>query len=99
MSGPDDIQLNPDGSFSGFVPARKGRNRVRVSALASDGTRGSTEVEFDFAPQELTDNEIQRELERIRKRNRDLLLDAERRKQEEFRKRERQRSIEIKPEQ
>ncbi len=98
MSGPDDIQLNPDGSFSGFVPARRGRNRVRISALASDGTRGSTEVEFDFAPQELTDNEVQIELERIRKRNRDLLLDAERRKQEEFRKRERQRSIEIKPE-
>ncbi len=98
MSGPDDIQLNPDGSFTGFVPARVGRNRVRVSALASDGSRGSTEVEFEFAAQELTDNEVQRELERIRERNRLLLLDAERRKQEEFRKRERQRSIEIRSE-
>jgi hypothetical protein len=98
MSGPDDILLNPDGSFSGFVPVRPGINRVRVSALASDGTRGSTEIEFDFKPQELTDNELQLELERIRERNRQILLEAERRKQEEFRKRVRERDLEIEAE-
>jgi hypothetical protein len=98
MSGPDDILLNPDGSFSGFVPVRPGINRVRVSALASDGSRGSMEVEFDFKPQELTDNELQLELERIRERNRQILLEAERRKQEEFRKRVRERDLEIEAE-
>jgi Mg-chelatase subunit ChlD len=98
MSGPDDILLNPDGSFSGFVPVRPGLNRVRVSALASDGSRGSTEIEFDFRPQELTDNELSLELERIRERNRQILLEAERRKQEEFRKRVRERDLKIETE-
>ena len=43
-----DVRLAPDGSFTGFVPVREGRNRVRISALASDGSRGSVELEFDF---------------------------------------------------
>jgi hypothetical protein len=41
MAGPDDVLLLPDGSFSGFVPVSPGMNRIRVSALASDGSRGS----------------------------------------------------------
>ena len=50
-AGPNDILLAPDGSFQGFVPVRAGMNRIRVSALASDGSRGSTEFDIDFAQQ------------------------------------------------
>jgi Mg-chelatase subunit ChlD len=94
-AGPNDIELLPDGSFSGFVPVRPGLNRIRISALASDGTRGSTEVEFVFKHQDLTDAELGAELERIRRRNRELELLMERKRQAEFRKRERERLLEI----
>ncbi|MFQ5513032.1 MAG: VWA domain-containing protein [Myxococcota bacterium] len=93
MAGPEDILLRPDGSFRGFVPVRVGRNRIRVSALASDGSRGSTEIEITFKHQDLTDAELEAELERIRKRNRDLQLVMERRRQEQFRKEERRRAL------
>ena len=95
MSGPDDILLQPDGSFRGFVPVRPGLNRIRVSALASDGTRGSTELEIVFNHQDLTDAELQAELERVRKRNRELQLVTERRRQQEFRRQERQRALTV----
>lgn len=95
MAQPSDIELLPDGSFSGFVPVTQGRNRIRVSALASDGSRGSTEFEIDFRHQELTDAELQAELERIRRRNRELQMVMERKRQQEFRKRERERMLEI----
>jgi hypothetical protein len=85
MADPDDILLQPDGSFRGFFPVRPGRNRVRVSALASDGSRGSTEFDIVFKHQDLTDAELQAELERIRKRNRDLQLVMEQKRQERFR--------------
>jgi hypothetical protein len=95
MSAPDDVLLQPDGSFSGFVPVRPGVNRVRISALASDGSRGSTELEFEFKHQDLTDAELEAELERVRRRNRELQLLMERKRQAEFRKRERERLLEI----
>lgn len=95
MSGPDDILLKPDGSFRGFVPVRPGRNRIRVSALASDGTRGSTEFEVEFRHQELTDAELAEELNRIRKRNREIQLLMERKRQEVFRRQVRERSLQI----
>jgi hypothetical protein len=95
MSGPNDILLKPDGSFEGFVPVRPGSNRIRISALASDGSRGSTEVEFEFRHQDLTDAELRAELERIRKRNREIQLLMERKRQEAFRRRERERMLEI----
>jgi hypothetical protein len=95
MAGPNDVELLPDGSFSGFVPVRPGKNRIRVSALASDGTRGSTEFEIEFHHQDLTDAELDAELERIRKRNKELMLLMERKKQEEWRKQERKRALEI----
>jgi len=50
-----DVRLNPDGSFVGFVPVRQGKNQVRVTALASDGAKGSATVELDFARAALTD--------------------------------------------
>ncbi|HSJ96938.1 MAG TPA: vWA domain-containing protein [Myxococcota bacterium] len=84
-----DVQLKPDGSFSGFVPVREGRNQVRVTALASDGTRGSATLDLDFGRTQLTDLELARELERIRRMNKELLLLKERKKIEDFRSRER----------
>lgn len=95
MAGPDDILTSPDGSFRGFVPVRPGRNRIRVSALATDGSRGSTEIEFIFKHQELTDAEMNSELVRIRKRNRELLLLMERKRRDAFRRSERERAIDI----
>jgi len=92
-SGPQDIELLPDGSFRGFVPVSQGRNRIRVSALASDGTRGSTEFEVTYQLQELSDNELQAELQRVRDRNRDIQILTERRRQEAFRQQERQRAL------
>ena len=92
-AGPNDILLRPDGSFRGFVPVRPGVNRIRVSALASDGTRGSTELDIVFKHQDLSDGEL--ELERIRDRSRGLELLMERERQEAFRKRERERTLSI----
>ena len=95
LSGPSDILVNPDGSFEGFVPVRPGLNRIRVSALASDGTRGSAEFDIVFKYQDLTDAELQAELQRIRDRNREIQLLVERKRVEAFRRRERERSVEI----
>jgi hypothetical protein len=95
MSGPRDIELNPDGSFKGFVPVAPGMNRIRVSALASDGSRGSTEFDITFKYQEMTDAELESELERVRKRNREIQLIMEQKRQDAFRKLERERMVEI----
>ncbi len=95
MAGPNDILLAPDGSFRGFVPVRPGKNRIRVSALASDGSRGSTELEITFKHQARTSAELEVERERIRNRNRELGLLMERRRQDAFRKAERDRMLEI----
>jgi hypothetical protein len=99
MSEPEDISLLPDGTFRGFVPVRQGKNRIRVSALASDGTRGSTELEIDFRHQDLTDAELREERERIRERNKELELMVERRRQRAFREAERERALTIEVEQ
>lgn len=90
-----DIDLAPDGSFRGFVPVQPGKNRIRISALASDGSRGSTELTITYRPQELSDAELAGERDRIQKRNRDLELLMERRRQQAFREAERERMIEI----
>jgi len=91
-----DVRLAPDGSFSGFVPVREWANRVRVTALASDGSRGSVELELNFKLSSLSDRELTRELERIRTRNRELQLLIERKRIEDFRKQQR-REIIIRP--
>jgi len=94
-----DVRLSPDGSFTGYVPVREGANRVRVTALASDGSRGSVELDLTFQMAELSDREMARELERIRDRNRELQLLLERKRIEEFRKNEQQRKeLEVRPE-
>jgi len=92
-----DVRLSPDGSFSGFVPVREGPNRVRVTALASDGSRGSVELDLDFKLSSLSDRELARELERIRTRNKELRLLLERKRIDDFRKQQR-REIIIRPE-
>jgi hypothetical protein len=69
-----DVRLAPDGGFTGFVPVREGRNRVRISALASDGTRGNVELEFDFEHDQIGDRSRLGELERIREQNKQLEL-------------------------
>ncbi len=86
-----DVQLEPDGSFSGFVPVREGRNRIRVTALATDGQSGSIEADVDFRMAGLSERELAKELDRIRERNKQLQLLVERKRIEEFRSREKQR--------
>jgi len=84
-----DIQLNPDGSFKGFVPVQEGPNRVLVNALASDGSEANVEISFVFRMKEQDDREKRRELERTRQLNVELLraLEAERIKQAKRRQR------------
>jgi hypothetical protein len=94
-AGPNDILLSPDGSFTGFVPVRPGVNRIRVSALASDGSRGSMEFDLKFAQQGMTELELAADRDRIRQRTKEIQLRLERDKQEAFRKQERERTLEI----
>jgi hypothetical protein len=84
-----DVRLSPDGSFSGFVPVREGRNRVRVTALASDGSRGSVEFDLDFQTAGFSQRELALELQRIRERNKQLLLLIERERIQRFREQQR----------
>jgi hypothetical protein len=94
-AGPNDILLAPDGSFQGFVPVRPGLNRIRVSALASDGSRGATEFDLNFAQQGMTGLELSAERDRIQQRNKEIQLRLERERQNAFRKQERERVLEI----
>ena len=89
-----DVRLAPDGSFTGFVPVREGKNRVRISALASDGSRGSVELEFDFAHNDVGDRSRLGELERIREQNKQLELHRLGMEVEQFR-REQKKKVEI----
>jgi len=94
-AGPNDILLSPDGSFEGFIPVRPGLNRIRVSALASDGSRGEKEFDVQFAQQGMTELELAAERDRIRQRTKEIQLRLERDRQEAFRKQERERTLEI----
>lgn len=84
-----DVNLLPDGSFTGFVPVREGRNQVRVTALAADGSSGSVDLELDFETSGLTERELALELERVRERNKQLMLLVERERIQRFRERQR----------
>jgi len=85
----EDVRLLPDGRFSGYVPVREGTNRVRVTALATDGSEGYTEFDLDFDVAGRTDRELTLELDQIRKQNRELQLLVEREKVRQFRERQR----------
>ena len=84
-----DVKLLPDGSFSGFVPVREGKNQVRVTALANDGTSASVELDLDFAASGKSERELALELERIRERNKELMLLVERDHIKRFREHQR----------
>jgi hypothetical protein len=83
------VSLSPDGSFSGFVPVREGKNRVRITALASDGSSGSVDFDLVFETAGLTERELSLELGRIRERNKQLILLIERERIQRFRERQR----------
>ncbi len=84
-----DVNLAPDGSFAGFVPVREGLNRVRVTALTSAGSSGSIELELQFKTSDLSGRELEIELERIRQRNKELMLLIERERIQRFREQQR----------
>jgi hypothetical protein len=88
-----DVNLSPDGSFSGFVPVSEGANVVQVTALASDGAESSARVNFEFQTAGLSERELAVELERIKKRNKELMLLIERERIQRFRERQRKRVI------
>lgn len=89
-----DVELSPDGSFYGIVPVREGTNRMEVSALASDGGEASQSFDLEFEKSGLTARELERELERIKRRNQALMRMIEKRRIEEFRERQK-RQVEI----
>ncbi len=86
-----DVQLAPDGTFRGFVPVLEGPNALEITALAGDGGQTTIKLGLDFEKSGLTQHELQVELERIRKRNRELMLLLERKRIEEFRKSQKKR--------
>jgi hypothetical protein len=88
-----DVQLAPDGSFSGFVPVKEGRNVVKITALASDGGEGSVNLDLDFEKSGLTERELAIELERIKRRNRELMRLLERKRIKAFRERQQKRVV------
>ncbi len=83
-----DVHLSPDGSFSGFVPVGTGRNTVQVTVLASDGGENSVSLNVDFEQSGLTENELVVELERVRERNKKMMLMLERKRIKAFRERQ-----------
>ncbi|MCZ6463769.1 MAG: VWA domain-containing protein [Proteobacteria bacterium] len=88
-----DVSLSPDGTFSGFVPVSEGENLVQVTALASDGGESTAQVDFAFEKSGLSDRELALELERIQKRNKELMLLIERERIQRFRDRQRKRVV------
>jgi hypothetical protein len=85
----EDVLLLPDGNFSGYVPVREGVNRVRVTALATDGSEGSVEFDLEFAVSGLNNRELSIELERIRRQNRELQILVENDRVQRFRAKQR----------
>jgi len=83
-----DVHLSPDGSFSGFVPVDLGHNEVQVTVLASDGGESTVSLDVDFEKSGLTENELAVELERVRKRNKEMMLVLERKRIQAFRDRQ-----------
>ena len=88
-----DVQLSPDGTFSAFVPVKEGPNRVQVTALASDGGEHSVELDLDFEKSGLSERELALELERIKKRNKELLRLIERKRIQSFRNRQQKKVV------
>jgi hypothetical protein len=88
-----DVQLSPDGSFSAFVPVKEGDNRLQVTALASDGGEHSVELSLAFEKSGLSERELALELERIKRRNKELLRLIERKRIQSFRARQQKKVV------
>jgi hypothetical protein len=88
-----DVQLAPDGTFSAFVPVKEGANRVQVTALASDGGEYSVDFDLEFEKSGLSERELALELERIKKRNKELLKLIERKRIQTFRQRQQKKVV------
>lgn len=86
-----DVQLAPDGSFRGFVPVIEGANALEITALAGDGGETTIQLDVSFEKSGLTEHELEVELARIRRRNKELMLLLERKRIEEFRKSQRKK--------
>ena len=84
-----DVRLSPDGTFSGFVPVKEGHNRVRVTALASDGSSGSVELDLVFERSGMSEKDLALELDRIREHNKQLLILVEQERIRRFREQQR----------
>ncbi len=74
---------------------KEGTNRVRVTALASDGRRGDSEFEFEFEHKCVGARAQVGELERMRRQNLNLELQRRSLEIEAFRAEQRRR-LEIK---
>ena len=64
-------------------------NRVRVSALASDGASGQVEFDLEFRKGGLTEQEKEIQLRRMQEMSRELLLRREADHVEDFRDKQR----------
>jgi hypothetical protein len=74
------LRMFPDGSFDAFVPLERGSNRLRVTAVAGDGSSASVERVVHYRPGAETDRlraEQQALLEELRRRTREVELWAE----------------------
>ena len=78
------------------MPVQEGQNKVRITALASDGSSGSVDVDLEFQKSGLTERELALELDRIRERNKQLLLLVERERIQRFREQQR-KVLELEP--
>jgi len=70
------VRRFPDGSFDGFVLLAEGLNRLRVTAVASDGRRASAERRVRYT-KGASDGEAEALLEELRRRTRETELWAE----------------------
>jgi hypothetical protein len=75
------VRTFPDGSFDAFVPLEEGPNRLRVTAIAGDGSRASVERSVTYRAGGDVDDALraqQRELlDELRRRTREVELWAE----------------------
>ncbi len=88
-----DLTVNPDGRFEAAVPLTHGLNRIAVSVLATDGTKGTAMIQVYYGSEESLKLEVQRRtedlklnLERLKEENRKLEEALKRKQEEEARK-------------
>ncbi|MFQ5882419.1 MAG: VWA domain-containing protein [Candidatus Methylomirabilales bacterium] len=85
----NDLTVNPDGRFQATVALIPGANRIAVTVLATDGTKGSASVQVHYGREESLKLQVQQEtedlelkLEQLREEN-ERLEEALKQKQEE----------------